>query len=670
MNDLLPDPADRRRLVLWLLFGVVLLVYASAANHEFLNIDDDLYVTQNWRVQEGLSWENVKWALVALEAGFWHPLTWLTHMADCQFYGLTPRGHHVTNLVIHAVNVGVLFWVLRQMTGALWCSAVVAGMFGLHPLNVESVAWVAERKNVLSTLFWLLTMWGYLRYVRKPSWGRYGAMMGVFVVGLMAKPMLVTLPCVLLLLDYWPLRRWEGWGEFREKWRGLVLEKVPMLVPVGVVSVLAVEAQERIGALTSLEGLPVGVRVGNAVVSYVQYLRKMVWPVDLAVFYPHPGQQLSVWWVVVSCVVLVGITGVVLWRGSRSRYLVVGWLWYLGTMFPVSGVVQVGGHAMADRYAYVPMIGVFVMVVWSVAQEWRWSRNWLIFLALLVLVDLSLAARVQLGHWSSSRVLFEQTLRVTSRNYVAHNLIGIELKAEGQLDSAIQHLHAAIRIAPDYSEAQNNLGVALLAQGKLDEAAQHFSKSLAGYKRPPEAHNNLGIVFLRKGELDEARKQFSQAIAIDPNYSKVYTSMGLVYAAQKRFEEAIGWYQQALDITPNLYSGHNNLGVALMEMERFDEAIDYFSRAMEINPDNPEAYTNLGVVLAKSGRMEEAETYLSAALQFQPDFAPAYYYLALMRTSQGRIEEAVQMYREALRHRPGYQAARQNLDQLLSQNSP
>ncbi len=614
MNKGLMFFRNRKVAVALLLLGGVLLVYLPVRDHPFISYDNSLYVTQNWRVQEGLSWENVKWALVALEAGFWHPLTWLTHMADCQFSGLTPRGHHVTNLVIHAVNVGVLFWVLQQMTGALWCSAVVAGMFGLHPLNVESVAWVAERKNVLSTLFWLLTMWGYLRYVRKPSWGRYGAMMGVFVVGLMAKPMLVTLPCVLLL--------------------------------------------------------PVGVRVGSAVVSYVQYLRKMVWPVDLAVFYPHPGQQLSVWWVVVSCVVLVGITGVVLWRGSRSRYLVVGWLWYLGTMFPVSGVVQVGGHAMADRYAYVPMIGVFVMVVWSVAQEWRWSRNWLIFLALLVLVDLSLAARVQLGHWSSSRVLFEQTLRVTSRNYVAHNLIGIELKAEGQLDSAIQHLHAAIRIAPDYSEAQNNLGVALLAQGKLDEAAQHFSKSLAGYKRPPEAHNNLGIVFLRKGELDEARKQFSQAIAIDPNYSKAYTSMGLVYAAQKRFEEAIGWYQQALDITPNLYSGHNNLGVALMEMERFDEAIDYFSRAMEINPDNPEAHTNLGVVLAKSGRMEEAETYLSAALQFQPDFAPAYYYLALMRTSQGRIEEAVQMYREALRHRPGYQAARQNLDQLLSQNSP
>ena len=487
MNKGLMFFRNRKVAVALLLLGGVLLVYLPVKDHPFISYDNSLYVTQNWRAQEGLSWENVKWALVALEAGFWHPLTWLTHMADCQFYGLTPRGHHVTNLVIHAVNVGVLFWVLQQMTGALWCSAVVAGMFGLHPLNVESVAWVAERKNVLSTLFWLLTMWGYLRYVRKPSWGRYGAMMGVFVVGLMAKPMLVTLPCVLLLLDYWPLKRWEGWGEFREKWRGLVMEKVPMLVPVGVVSVLAVEAQERIGALTSLEGLPVGVRVGNAVVSYVQYLRKMLWPVDLAVFYPHPGQQLS---------------------------------------------------------------------VWSVAQEWRWSRNWLVFLALLMLVDLSLAARVQLGHWSSSRVLFEQTLRVTSRNYVAHNLIGIELKAEGQLDSAIQHLRAAIRIAPDYSEAQNNLGVALLAQGKLDEAAQHFSKSLEGYKRPPEAHNNLGIVFLRKGELDEARKQFSQAIAIDPNYSKAYTSMGLVYAAQKRFEEAIGWYQRALDITPLFNVNH------------------------------------------------------------------------------------------------------------------
>ena len=568
MNDLFPDSADRRRLVLWLLFGVVLLVYASAANHEFLNIDDDLYVTQNWRVQEGLSWENVKWALVALEAGFWHPLTWLTHMADCQFYGLTPRGHHVTNLVIHAVNVGVLFWVLQQMTGALWCSAVVAGMFGLHPLNVESVAWVAERKNVLSTLFWLLTMWGYLRYVRKPSWGRYWAMMGVFVVGMMAKPMLVTLPCVLLLLDYWPLKRWEGWGEFREKWRGLVLEKVPMLVPVVVVSVLAVEAQERIGALTSLEGLPVGVRVGNAVVSYVQYLRKMVWPVDLAVFYPHPGQQLAVWWVVVSCVVLVGITGVVLWRGSRSRYLVVGWLWYLGTMFPVSGVVQVGGHAMADRYAYVPLIGVFVMVVWSVAQEWRWSRNWLTLLALAVFMGLSISARAQLTHWKDSVSLLGHTLRWTSNNQLAHSNLGLAFLNKGDLDGAIEHFYKAIEIKPTYALVHSNLGIALRRQGMPDQALLHFTRALEIDPTLAAAHNNLGNLLAQEGRVDEAVKEFLQALKVRPDYAEAYYNLGLVMASRDRLQEAEEYLREALRLNPGSVRVTRQLALVLRRADR------------------------------------------------------------------------------------------------------
>ena len=484
-------------LIVLLLVALSVLVYLPVKDYPFISYDNSLYVTENWRVQEGLSWENVKWALVALEAGFWHPLTWLSHMADCQFYGLTARGHHVTNLVIHAVNVGLLFWVLQQMTGALWCSAVVAGMFGLHPLNVESVAWVAERKNVLSTLFWLLTMWGYVRYVRKPSWGRYGVMMGVFVVGLMAKPMLVTLPFVLLLLDYWPLRRWEGWEEFREKWRRLVLEKVPMLVPVGVVSVLAVEAQERIGALTSLEGLPVGVRVGNAVVSYVQYLRKMVWPVDLAVFYPHPGQQLSVWWVVVSGVVLVGITGVVLWRGSRSRYLVVGWLWYLGTMFPVSGVVQVGEHAMADRYAYVPLIGVFVATVWGAAElagRYELKRVWRTAATVGVVGTLLLTTHTQLGHWQSTTALFDHALEVTDGNFTAHNALGVEWMEKGQLEKAIHHLSLALVFNPGYSGAHTNLGLALARQGKLDEAIQHYLWTL---ETAPDSH--VGPQQLRVG---------------------------------------------------------------------------------------------------------------------------------------------------------------------------
>ena len=352
-----------------LLVGIVIIAYGTVWNFEFVNIDDDLYLTDYPQIQRGLSWDNALWAMTAMKAAFWHPLTWLSHMLDTQLFGLNPAGHHVTNLLLHIANVLLLFALLHRMTGALWLSAWVAALFALHPLNVESVAWVSQRKTVLSTMFWLLTLLAYVSYAKKPGWKRYLGMMGIFILGLMAKPMLVTLPCVLLLLDYWPLGRLgKDPKEFWERLPKLAAEKLPLFVPVAVASVLTIQAQAQIGSIASWQDLSLGIRVANAVMAYGLYLKKMVWPTDLAVFYPHPGSSLEAVPVALAALVLVGLSLGLWWQGRRSPYLVVDWLWYLGTLFPVSGLIQVGGHAMADRYAYVPLMGLFIILVWGTAE--------------------------------------------------------------------------------------------------------------------------------------------------------------------------------------------------------------------------------------------------------------------------------------------------------------
>ena len=393
---------NQKGLAIFLLITVLVLVYAPVKDYPFLNYDDNKYVTEVPQVQQGLGWDSVVWAMTTIEAAFWHPLTWLSHMLDYQLFGLNSTGHHLTNLLFHLINVVLFFWVLHRMTGALWPSALVAALFALHPLNVESVAWVAERKNVLSTLFWLLTLLAYWGYVKKPGWQRYLGMMGIFVLGLMAKPMLVTLPCVLLLLDYWPLGRLgKDPREFWQRLPRLAAEKLPLFIPVAVASVLAIQAQSRAGALPSWDGLPLGTRVGNAVLAYGLYLKKMVWPMDLAVFYPHPGSSLGAGPVALAALLLVGLSLGVWWQGRRSPYLVVGWLWYLGTLLPVSGLIQVGGHAMADRYAYVPLMGLFIILVWGAAElakTLHLPEAWLLAPGLCLLVTLACTSSARMGH--------------------------------------------------------------------------------------------------------------------------------------------------------------------------------------------------------------------------------------------------------------------------------
>ena len=565
--------AGRKSVVVLLLVGVVLIAYGTVWQFEFVNIDDDLYLRDYPQIQRGLSWDNVLWAMTAMEAAFWHPLTWLSHMLDTQLFGLNPAGHHVTNLLLHMANVLLLFALLQQMTGSVWCSAWVAALFALHPLNVESVAWVSQRKTLLSTLCWLLTLLAYVGHVKKTDWRRYLSMMGIFVLGLMAKPMLVTLPCVLLLLDYWPLGRLGNDSKaFWERLPKLALEKLPLFVPVAIASILAIEAQSQAGAFSSWEGLPLLTRVGNAILAYGLYLKKLVWPTDLAVFYPHPGSSLGAWPVALAALLLVGLSLGVWWQRRRSPYLVVGWLWYLGTLFPVSGLIQVGGHAMADRYAYVPLMGLFIILVWGtadLAQTLHLPKAWLLGAGLCVVIVLIGGVRLQLSHWRNSFTLFQHALESTQKNHMAHSNLGIAFLDRNDLDEAIGHFQEALEIKPTHAGVHTNLSIALRRKGMLDEALEHSIRSIQINPDLAEAHNNLGISLFQKGRVEEAVQEFRKALELKPDYTTCYYNLGVVLEDQDRTEEAAESFRQALRLDPAHSQAKQRLALLLEKVNRF-----------------------------------------------------------------------------------------------------
>ena len=493
---------DQRLIVALLLIAATLLVYAPIRDHQFLLFDDDVYVTNDVRVRQGLTWDNLLWAPTAIEEALWKPLTLYSHMLDVELFGLNPAGHLLVNLLIHVGNVLLLFLILYRATGALWPSALVAGLFALHPLGVESVAWVAERKNVLSTFFWLVTMGAYVGYVRKPGRLRYLGVMGALMLGLMSKPMVVTLPFALLLMDYWPLERLPArWAEFRKRLPGLVVEKLPFLVPVAASSAVTLYGAQTQQGLQTLGEISVGARLGNSLLGYGLYLKKMVWPMDLAVIYPLSRNALSSWPVILAAVVLAAITVVVWRRREASRYLVVGWCWYLGTLVPVNGLLQSGFQAMADRYSYVPLIGIFIMLSWGgveILGDQKQGRKWLAGTAGCVLLAFALLTRVQLSYWQDTTTLFKHAIRVTANNQMAHYVLATGLLKEGELEEAVQHLQEAVKINPTNSMAQSALGVALGELGRVREAQESLEESLRINPQDAHAHSGLGAILLEQ----------------------------------------------------------------------------------------------------------------------------------------------------------------------------
>jgi Tfp pilus assembly protein PilF len=594
--------------------------YAPVLNNDFISYDDRPYITENAHVQAGLSWDSVCWAFTTTQVGNWHPLTWLSFQLDSQLYGPKPWGFHLTNVLLHSASTLVLFLVLRRLTGEVWPGAFVAACFALHPLHVQSVAWAAERKDVLSTLLLLLTLAAYAHYAEQPRWTRYLLVVLTFTLGLMAKSMLVTVPFVLLLLDYWPLGRlWPSApkeGDARPLWM-LIGEKLPLLLLAAVSTALTLYAQarERPGA----SGGPWGIRLGNAVVAYTQYLGMTLWPRGLAVFYPYPERGQPAWKVAGAALLLAAITALVLRQVRRRPYLAVGWLWYLGTLVPVIGVVRIlGGHGIADRYTYVPLIGVFLMVGWAgaeLAARWPSTGPGLAVLSAMLLAACALATRIEVGYWRDSRTLWTRALEVTHHNFMAEGHLGLVLFEQGDMARSARHFAAAVRLQPDYAEGYYNLGVALV----------------------------------RMGELDRAEKPLQEAIRLDPQYADAHYTLGLIYQHQGKVDEAQAQLEEALRLEPSSPDAHNNLGVLLLPRGRTAEALAHFREAVRLDPNYAPAHNNLGVVLTRQSKLSEAIAQLREAVRLRPGEAAYHVYLASALHEAGQEAAAAAEYDAALR---------------------
>ena len=568
-------------LICLVLAVVTAAVYVQVRHHQFINLDDPYYVTENAQVSNGLSLQGLAWAFTHSHSANWHPLTWISLMLDCQLWGLNPGGHHLTNLLFHAVNAMLLFLVLKSMTGARWRSALVAGLFAWHPLHVESVAWVAERKDVLSAFFWLLTMAAYLRYVRQPRSHRYLLIVLCYALGLMAKPMLVSLPFVLLLLDYWPLERFPPTASssaLRVLGR-LFWEKLPLFLLAAASSIVTFMVQRSYGAFDASEGVSLLCRLANAVLSYCAYVFKTVWPIHLAVFYPFPTAMVG-WEVAGAAVLLVGVTALII-ATRRARFLAVGWLWYVGSLVPVIGVVQVGAQGMADRYTYIPLIGLFIMLAWGVGRvverrpRWRFAA---VLGAAALLAACLVCTGMQLRYWVDSKTLFEHALSVTSGNAFAHFALGHTLKSQGDIDGAIRHYIEAVRLTPPSYKNALRLGGILLLKGRAEEATVQFQEALRLNPGSPDAHSDLGLAREQQGKLVQAIAQFRESLRLKPDFADAQNNLAWLLATEadpnyRDGTEAVRLAERAAELTgrknPSML---DTLAAALAEAGRFDEA--------------------------------------------------------------------------------------------------
>ena len=567
-------PMNRRFCLRCLLFlfllAVTLYAYWPATNHDFVNYDDQLYVTSNAQVQSGLNLESISWAFLHPVVGNWHPLTMLSHMLDCEIFGLKPWGHHLTSILLHGINTALVFLFLCRLTGATWRSLMVAALFGLHPLHVESVAWVAERKDVLSTFFGLLCLIAYADYARASELKNRKAEIGkqtslyyslawlFFALGLMSKAMLVTVPFIFLLLDFWPLNRWQP---TRLRW--LFIEKIPFFLLAAIIGVVTYIVQKNDGMMRSMANLPFGDRLGNALISYVRYLGKFFWPENLCVYYPHPGH-----WPVVAVLAAFFCLVFVTWLVHRLRKacLTVGWLWYLGTLLPVIGLVQVGGQSLADRYVYIPSLGLLIMVVWGaygLARPWRHHAVALSLAGCAAIILCFTLTRQQLGYWHDNEALYHHALAVTENNYLAHHNLGTALYQNGQIDEAINQYRAAILVEPDNAAAHYDLGTALALKGQTIEAISELQESIRLKPDDAESHKNLGTAFGRAGQMDEAISQYREAVKLKPNDAGFRYDLGTALGMNGQIDEAIVQFQEAIQLKPDFVQAKHNLAHAL-----------------------------------------------------------------------------------------------------------
>jgi tetratricopeptide (TPR) repeat protein len=663
---------------------VTLALFGQVGRHDFIHYDDPEYVTENPHISGGLSLEAVRWAFSTGYAGNWHPVTWISHMVDISLFGQRSSAHHLMNVAYHLANVVLLFSALTLMTGSLWSSAFAAAIFALHPLQVESVAWVAERKNLLSTLFLLLTLVCYLRYVRHKSRRWYLLAIGSFCLGLMSKPMIVTLPFCLLLLDYWPLGRWTRKAslvspgnpqkpkkQVREDLShgGLIREKIPFLIlsVTSIVVTYVVQSRER--AVIGFEEFPIFMRFVNATVSYVTYLHQFLWPKGLAVFYPYPSIFVP-WQIFFNFFILLAITILVIRGAARHPYLPVGWFWFFGTLVPVIGLVQVGMQSMADRYMYVPMIGLSILAAWAVPDLLRHvqfgRKGALVIAAGAALGGCLVTTWMQLQHWKNTSTLFTHALDVTVGNYVAHSAIGTEFGRQGRIEEAVTHYSEAVRLWPGYFVVHNNLGILLAQRGRTHEAIDHYLASLRLNPRSAETHVNLGSALLELGETEKALEHYREAVRLNPNSAEAYNGMGIAQTNLGQRQEAISSLTQAVGLQPESTGFWFNLGIAYGRAGQSNEAIRCFEKSLQLGPKNAQTHYNLGVALAIAGRTSDAIAHFQEAVQIKPDYADAYNNLGTIFATQGLMEQAIANFSAAVRVKPDFAEARKSLELALA----
>ncbi len=677
-------------------------LFFQITNHDFIDLDDDIYIFQNPYIRDGLTLKSISWAFTTDYANFRHPLTWLSHLLDFQLFGANPAGHHVTSLILHTANAVLIFILLNMMTGAVFKSAVVSLLFSVHPLHVETVAWVSDRKDLLCLFFGVMSVISYLLYVRNPDKKRYLPIIFLFVLSLMSKPMLVTLPLLLLLLDYWPLERFSNISG-RTMIFPLIKEKIPLLLLSILFGIIAYTAQSSGDAIGSLESYPLIVRVNNALLSYSIFIQKTFWPLDTAIYYPHPGKNISLIGLMCAVALLAFISFIVISLRRKAPYFLTGWVWYIVTLIPVIGIVQVGSHGMADRYTYFPLTGLFIIMVWGyhdlIKKHYRYSILlnsisciWIVFLIVCTLFYLNV--------WQNSTLLFEHTLKVTNGNYFIHNNLGatyakqgkpdpafshyrasLEIKPDnakthhnmgtllsdtGDMEGGLRHLMEAVRLRPDYPEPYNNIGIILASQGRTKEAISHYNKALALKNDQPVAHNNLGLALSDIGEHDAAMSHLHEALRIDPGYYKAYNSVASLLIDQGKADDAIHYLEKALKKEPKYAEAHNNMGIALTKKGDYITAVFHFKEAVRLAPDNGQIHKNLGITLAGVGMADEAVLHLKRAAALGPEDWSAHLMTGNVLAMLNKHDEAANFFASSLEIKPHNADAHYNLGIALA----
>ena len=661
---------SRPRIATLLLALVTLLAYAPAARHTFVLYDDGDYITENRIVQNGLTWAGIKWAFTTWHASNWHPLTWISHMADCQWFGINAGGHHLVSALIHAVNAALLFVLLLRLTSAFWASVFVAALFAWHPLHVESVAWASERKDVLSTFFELLALLAYVRYanvskVQNPkSKVFYVLALAMFACALMSKPMPVTMPFVMLLLDYWPLQRFKVQGSgFKVK--NLVLEKIPFFL-LSAASCAVTYISQRTTAVVSLKGMPLHLRLENSLVSYGRYLLKLFWPENLAVLYPLPGH--FPWWQLALAAVPVIAISWFAWRWRhRFAYLPVGWLWFLGTLVPVIGIVQVGSQALADRYTYFPSIGIFIAVAFGardLASRFQISKTIARISAASVLAACLVLMEKQLSYWSDDESLFRHAVAATRDNEVAHLNLGVALERQGRDAEAVAEYREALRIYPKSSDTHNNLANLFDTMGETNAALAEYQEAIRLDPKSTASRNNLGTLYVKLGRLDDAMKQYAESEQLDPKDAHAYFLMGKVLLREDRDGEAIPQFQKAAQLAPDDFEMLAYMARVLASDQNArarngNAAYALASKANALTGGvQPAILDTLAMAYAELGRFDDAQQAVGDAIALAGKYK--------LKDDIAAMTARVQLYKDRRPYRESFTNATLNLPKIVT----